>query len=174
MLVVTTYFNPMKSHRRLTNYRAFRSRLNAPLLTVELSFDGQFELTSADADHLIQLSGGDVVWQKERLLNIALGAVPDDVENVAWIDCDVVFESRNWPQAAKKALKSDSIIQGSFEQWRFCRWISRRCGVTLVFTVDLSRKRLRLRDLRPVLWVPGTLLPHAVAMRSSVTRRRML
>jgi hypothetical protein len=41
--------------------------------------------------------------------------------------------------------------------------------VTLVFTVDLSRKRLRLRDLRPVLCVPGTLLPHAVAMRSSVT-----
>jgi hypothetical protein len=111
MLVVTTYFNPMKSHRRLTNYRAFRSRLNAPLLTVELSFDGQFELTSADADHLIQLSGGDVLWQRERLVNIALGAVPDDVENVAWIDCDVVFESRNWPQAAKKALKSDSIIQ---------------------------------------------------------------
>ena len=63
---------------------------------------------------------------------------------------------------------------GHLEQWRFCRWISRRCGVTLVFTVDLSRKRLRLRDLRPVLWVPGTLLPHAVAMRSSVTRRRML
>src|ERR1039458_1043659 len=111
MLVVTTYFNPMKSHRRLTNYRAFRSRLNAPLLTVELSFDGQFELTSADADHLIQLSGGDVLWQRERLVNIALGAVADDVENVAWIDCDVVFESRNWPQAAKKALKSDSIIQ---------------------------------------------------------------
>jgi NAD(P)-dependent dehydrogenase (short-subunit alcohol dehydrogenase family) len=63
---------------------------------------------------------------------------------------------------------------GHLEQWRFCRWISRRCGVTLVFTVDLSRKRLRLRNLRPVLWVPGTLLPHAVAMRSSVTRRRML
>jgi hypothetical protein len=111
MLVVTSYFNSMKSHRRLTNYRAFRSRLDAPLLTVELSFDGQFELTSADADRLIQLSGGDVMWQKERLLNIALGAVPDDVENVAWIDCDVVFESRNWPQAATKALKSVSIIQ---------------------------------------------------------------
>ena len=36
--------------------------------------------------------------------------------------------------------------------------------MALVFTVDLSRKRLRLRDLRPVLWVPGTLLPHAAAI----------
>jgi hypothetical protein len=111
MLVLTSYFNPMKSHRRLANYRAFRLRLIAPLLTVELSFDGQFELTSADADRLIQLSGGDVMWQKERLLNIALGMLPDDVENVAWIDCDVVFESKNWPQAATEALKSNGIIQ---------------------------------------------------------------
>ena len=51
------------------------------------------------------------MWQKERLLNIALGAVPDDVEDVAWIDCDLVFESRDWPQAAKQALKSDNVIQ---------------------------------------------------------------
>ena len=111
MLTLTSYFNPMKSQRRLANYRTFRSRLDTPLFTVELSFEGYFELTPADADHLIQLSGGDVMWQKERLLNIALGAVPDDVENVAWIDCDVVFGSRNWPQAATEALKSDNIIQ---------------------------------------------------------------
>ena len=111
MLVVTSYFNSMKSHRRLANYRVFRSHLNAPLLTVELSFDGRFELTSVDADHLIQLSGGDVMWQKERLLNVALAAVPNNVEDVAWIDCDVVFESKEWLQTAKSALKSDNIIQ---------------------------------------------------------------
>jgi len=80
MLAVTSYFNPMKSRRRLANYRTFRSRLDVPLVTVELAFDGQFELTSGDADHLIQLSGGDIMWQKERLLNIALEAVPDKVE----------------------------------------------------------------------------------------------
>src|SRR5664280_1530523 len=51
---------------------------------------------------------------------------------------------------------------------------SRRCGATLVFTVDFPRKRLRLRDLRPVLCVPGTRHHHAAAIRSSVTRRRML
>ncbi len=111
MLVVTSYFNPMKSRRRLANYKTFRSRLNAPLLTVELEFDGKFELTSADADHLIQLSGGDIMWQKERLINIALEAVPDDFENVAWVDCDVVFGSKDWPQAARKALQSDGIVQ---------------------------------------------------------------
>ena len=101
MLVITSYFNPMRSRRRLANYRTFRSRLNAPLFTVELSFDGRFELTPSDADHLIQLSGGDIMWQKERLLNIALGAVPGDVEDVAWIDCDLVFES-TWLAAGRE------------------------------------------------------------------------
>jgi len=88
MLTVTSYFNPMRSRRRLANYRTFRH-----------------------ADHLIQLSGGDIMWQKERLLNIALEAVPDKVEDLAWIDCDLVFESPDWPDAARRALKSDNVIQ---------------------------------------------------------------
>jgi len=50
---------------------------------VELSFDGRFELTDDDADILVQLSGGAVLWQKERLLNLALNAVPSAVKNVA-------------------------------------------------------------------------------------------
>lgn len=111
MFVITSYFNALKSHRRLANYRTFRSRLDASLLTVELSFDGHFDLTAKDADRLVQLSGGDVLWQKERLLNIALAAMPDGPENVAWIDCDLVFASSNWPKAAEQALKSESIIQ---------------------------------------------------------------
>ncbi len=129
MFVVTSYFNPMKSHRRLSNYRAFRSRLGVPVLTVELSFDGQFELASADADRLIQVSGGDVMWQKERLLNVAIAAVPEDVENVAWIDCDVIFASKDWCQAAEKALTSDRIIQLFSE----VRYLDRSSTESLIF-----------------------------------------
>jgi hypothetical protein len=46
----------------------FRANLGAPLVTVELSFYGRFELTDQDADVLIQLSGG-ACSGKERLLN---------------------------------------------------------------------------------------------------------
>ena len=73
---ITSFFNPVRYQRRLLNYRVFRSRLGIPLVAVELSFDGQFELTKCDADILIQVSGGAVHWQKERLLNIALESVP--------------------------------------------------------------------------------------------------
>jgi hypothetical protein len=51
------------------------------------------------------------MWQKERLLNIALEVVPDKVEDLAWSDCDLVFESPDWPEAARRALKSDNVIQ---------------------------------------------------------------
>jgi hypothetical protein len=101
---ITSYFNPVRYKRRLLNYRIFRSRLRIPLVAVELSFDGQFELTKSDADILIQISGGAVLWQKERLLNIALESVPRDVENVAFLDCDVVFDRKDWADDADAKL----------------------------------------------------------------------
>ena len=90
---ITSFFNPAGYKSRLTNYRLFRARLNVPLAAVELSFTGKFELQDTDAEILIQISGGDVMWQKERLLNIALGVLPTECDIVAWLDCDVIFSS---------------------------------------------------------------------------------
>jgi hypothetical protein len=73
---IASYYNPVGYRRRLANYRLFRANLGIPLVTVELSFDGRFELAEDDADILIQLTGGAVLWQKERLLNLAAKAVP--------------------------------------------------------------------------------------------------
>jgi hypothetical protein len=112
MWALTTYFNPIRYKRRLSNYRIFRSNLHIPLVTVELSFDGQFELTKNDADVLIQLSGGAVLWQKERLLNIAIKSVPSDVKNIAWLDCDILFERNDWVEEAERQLNERyNIIQ---------------------------------------------------------------
>lgn len=108
---ITSFFNPAGYKSRIANYRMFRSRLNVPLLAVELSFSGGFELRSTDAELLIQISGGDVMWQKERLLNIALAALPRECDIVAWLDCDVIFASDDWPERARDALKSFAIVQ---------------------------------------------------------------
>jgi hypothetical protein len=104
MWAITSYFNPIRYKRRLSNYRIFRDNLHIPLVTVELSFDGQFELTKNDADVLIQISGGAVLWQKERLLNIALKSVPSDVKNITWLDCDILFKRNDWIEEAEKQL----------------------------------------------------------------------
>ena len=100
---ITSFFNPVRYKRRLLNYRVFRSQLRIPLVAVELSFDGQFELTESDADILIQVSGGAVLWQKERLLNIAVKSVPRDIENVALLDCDIMFDRKDWAEDGRQS-----------------------------------------------------------------------
>jgi hypothetical protein len=78
---------------------------------MELSFDGRFELTQADADILIQISGGAVLWQKERLLNVAIKSVPQIAKNIAWLDCDVIFERTDWVREAELKLSEANIVQ---------------------------------------------------------------
>jgi hypothetical protein len=108
---ITTYFNVAGDDRRLRNYHVFRSRLDLPLLCVELSFNGDFDLGDDDADILVRVHGGDVLWQKERLLNIALEALPRACYAVAWLDCDVLFEDPDWSRDALGMLTDLPLIQ---------------------------------------------------------------
>lgn len=108
---VTSYFNPSGYNNRLTTYRIFRKHLPVPLIAVELSFNGRFELRRDDAEIIVQLVGKDVLWQKERLLNIALRALPRECDAVAWLDCDVVFASDDWSERTRSALEQFSVVQ---------------------------------------------------------------
>jgi hypothetical protein len=114
---ITAYFNPEHFRSRLANYRIFRRHLALPLLTVELSFDGVYELTPSEADVLVQRQGGDVMWQKERLLNIALDALPPACRNVLWTDCDILFEPDDL-SALEHTLADFPIVQ-PFQQHHY-------------------------------------------------------
>jgi hypothetical protein len=108
---ITAYFNPARYQNRRKNYRLFHQRLAVPLAAVELSFDGQFELDPDDAELLIQIDGGDVMWQKERLLNIALESLPRECEFVVWLDCDIVFQRQDWPEQVCRQLERVPLLQ---------------------------------------------------------------
>lgn len=111
MWAMTAYFNPIGYGSRLRNYRRFRRALAVPLIAVELGYHDQFELTAADADILIRVTGTDMLWQKERLLNLALAHLPPHVDHVAWLDCDVVLERPDWPEAAVDLLRRTPLVQ---------------------------------------------------------------
>src|ERR1700734_2279886 len=108
---ITSYFNPVGYWRRLANYRLFRERLNVPLVAVELAYGPNFELNDDDAEILIQLRSQDIMWQKERLLNVALGALPKKCKKVVWVDCDIIFERRDWPEQVCRLLDRFVIVQ---------------------------------------------------------------
>ena len=126
---ITSYFNPAGYNTRLANYRAFRARLKVPLVTVEASFDGRVQLRAGDAEILVQRTARDVLWQKERLLNVALGFLPPECQEVAWIDCDVVFATDDWVARARAALGTHSLVQ----------LFSERCDLDRETTADPSK-----------------------------------
>lgn len=107
---VTCFFNPGRYRRKLDNYRVFRRRLGVPLVAVEHAVDGNFQLGPSDADILVSVAGGDVLWQKERLLNLAVQALPPGCDAVAWLDCDVVFGDPDWMHRARVALDRFGLV----------------------------------------------------------------
>ncbi|MGH9496628.1 MAG: hypothetical protein ACRD3B_16625 [Candidatus Sulfotelmatobacter sp.] len=118
---ISSYFNPVGYANRLRNYRIFRANLATPLAVVELSLNGKFELSKSDAEIVVQITGGDVLWQKERLLNLALRCLPDDCNHVAWVDCDVIFLDHDWARRADRALKEFRLIQPFRERCNLSR-----------------------------------------------------
>jgi hypothetical protein len=108
---ITAYFNPAGYRRRKANYSLFRKHLDLPLLTVELGYGPQFELGEGDADILIQIPGQDVMWQKERLLNRAVAALPPACTKVAWLDGDLIFQSDDWAERTERLLDDCALVQ---------------------------------------------------------------
>jgi len=111
MWAITSYFNPLRWRRRSANYHIFREHLPFPLLTVELGYGDQFDLQKDDAEILLQLTDGDVMWQKERLLNLALQALPESCCCVLWIDCDVVFQRSDLVRQISRQLDNTPLVQ---------------------------------------------------------------
>jgi len=108
---LSAYFNPMGFSTRYINYQIFRSRLSIPLATAELSFNGKYELQPQDADLLIQVDNGDLMWQKERLVNKLVKSLPDSCEFVLIIDADAIFSDLNWASRLMEALQRYTFVQ---------------------------------------------------------------
>ncbi len=60
---------------------------------------------------MLRLRGSGVMWQKERLLNIAAPTLPASCTKIAWLDNDVLFENPNWVQETSDALETSFVVQ---------------------------------------------------------------
>lgn len=111
--ILTAYFNPLRYVSRARNYTHFRDRIvesGLRLLTVECAFDGRpFELVPSD--DVLQVRAVDVLWQKERLLNLALQRLPEGCSKLAWLDSDVLFENGDWARETSRLLEIYTLVQ---------------------------------------------------------------
>lgn len=116
LAVATCIFNPCGFSSRMRNYERFRAGLAAagvPLLTVELAFGADpFALPAGDP-YTIQLRTADVMWQKERLLNIGIDELlRRGYRKIVWLDADVLFDNaQHWPWHVAAALETHALCQ---------------------------------------------------------------
>jgi hypothetical protein len=111
--LVTCYFNPSNYKSKYDNYLKFRDKIRCSglhLITIECAFgDSVFNLpTSLD---VIQIRSTSVMWQKERLLNLAIQSLPHEVKKVAWLDCDILFSNPRWAIETSELLDKFPVVQ---------------------------------------------------------------
>src|ERR1044071_3519469 len=111
--IVTSYYNPCAYKIKLNNYETFIGKLrssNLNWLVVECAFDNvSFAISSSP--NVIHVRAKHIMWQKERLINLALEHLPDDCAKVAWIDCDILFTNPDWAVQTSQLLDHYSIVQ---------------------------------------------------------------
>lgn len=108
--VVTCHFNPNRYQRLRDNYVRFMDEINYPVTVVELAMDDD----EFFCDGAIQIRGErskHTIWQKERLLNVAIESLPPEVDNVAWIDADLLFMNKNWALDTERQLERFPVVQ---------------------------------------------------------------
>ena len=115
---ISTFFNPGRHQNKVDNFRMFRRSValqGLQMLCVELIFgdDAPYQLAAEDCDILVQkrTAAGNTLWQKERLLNIAVENLPKTVEKVMWLDSDLIFLNDDWVPETAALLDRFPVVQ---------------------------------------------------------------
>jgi hypothetical protein len=105
------YFNPLGWQSRRQLFSTFHAALKVPLLVVEWSPSGRFELESTADMQVVHVSGGSLLWQKESLLNLGLKHLSDACSHVVALDADLILEDDDWPEQLVDGLNSFDVLQ---------------------------------------------------------------
>lgn len=110
MAVLVAVFDPTGSSNLIKNYQRFRDELtpDVDVFVAEASYTGKFHVQ--DAAIKVNATHRQVLWQKERLLNVLLDRLPPEYEYVMWADADIIFENDNWLKETISLLNTHDIV----------------------------------------------------------------
>lgn len=116
LAIVTCYFNPCNYRSLTRNLLIFLRRMSArelPVFVAELSFPSQSPVLreADDCVRAMHFTAADVMWHKERLLNLAIARLPPRYTKVAWLDADVIFPDGRWYERASQLLDRYDLVQ---------------------------------------------------------------
>ncbi len=107
--LICAYFNFTDNPVYKQNYIKFRKNLNHPITTVEVALKHQKFFI--DDSIKILANSNNLMWQKERMLNIAISTLPDNCDKICWLDTDIIFQNKNWLSDTEKLLDNYKIVQ---------------------------------------------------------------
>lgn len=107
--IVSPYVNLTGNSLVKEEFLVFRKQMSEyPLFTVELNFGGTSQVNS-----FLQVEGASLnyVFQPERLLNMVVKHLPDNIDSIAWVDSRMVLLNPDWYGQASDALGQARIVQ---------------------------------------------------------------
>lgn len=118
LYVITPIFNPFGFKSRYRLYENFKKHMadsGVKLFTVEAAFGNKpFVVTSPHDRMNLQLRTDQVMWHKERLINLAYNELKHrvpDVKFIGWFDSDITFVRPDWAEDTVHALSHLQVIQ---------------------------------------------------------------
>lgn len=163
--VTCCYYNPCGYRSRRVNFDRFYHSMRSagvPLLTVQLCF-GEAEPDLSSYDGLLTLRGGDVLWQKERLIAVGIDElIRRGADAVLWLDADVMVLDREWMQQCRESLRRAAVCQLFAKVYREDSFGQMNLGTRSLASIYSARG-----FVRPRLGAPGI----AWGARASVLRQ---
>jgi hypothetical protein len=111
--VTMAYFNPTNSWLLARNLLIARAAMEARGIhpyVVEVLLPSQSPLL-ANAARTLTLRARDVLWHKERALNLLIERLPERYDKVVWVDGDVIFPDPDWLGRACQRLQRHTLVQ---------------------------------------------------------------
>lgn len=113
--VVTTVFNPIRFNSRWRLYNKFAHHVTTSggiLYTAEVALgEREFSVTNPNNPCHLQLRSREIVWHKERALNLIIHRLPANWKYLAWVDADVTFVRTDWINEIRHQLQVYDILQ---------------------------------------------------------------
>lgn len=110
---VTCFFDFYDCVDRQQNFKKFYESLSERtenVFVIESVLPGTRPKLNLPRNYFVVESDA-ILWQKENLLNLLIGKLPDNCHYVSWVDCDIIFENRHLIEDAKKKLENYKMIQ---------------------------------------------------------------
>ena len=113
--VVVPHFNPLGLRSTVRNLhiclRSLRAQAVSTLVVEGIAPQRVSAIKDGDATKIIRVGAADIMWQKERFLNLGVAALPKECVGVVLLDADIVFESPDWAFATAHLLEHNAIVQ---------------------------------------------------------------